>query len=457
MIRGYLTVFLAMTLSLLTGFVLLLTGAAVRNGEKVRFESAADISMNAVLSEYHVGLLEKYDLLYIDTSYLGKEPSLENLKERLSYYLEENIDPPWGELKVKEVGITAIETAAAGQGGSMRNQAVSYMLHYGEPAKRQWKVLDYMDEIRFLETLNPMEQWHMLMEQLAGMELPKLQNQEGIWEEIPLLNPADSAYGFAGSDIFYLTQVDLGVAGVVSAPISDCISHRDIQNSESTDREYLQDEGAFLAYLYEKFGYLKNPYQQSVLSCQLEYAACGKSSDMENVREVGERLFRWRFADNLSCALADISLRAQAEAAADLLQVVRLNAAFKEPVIQSILYACAFLESVSDMRILYSGGEVPVRKSSHTMSVEHVLSGTLYRGNSTGGLSYKEYLAGMLLLLETETLNLRVMDIIEMEMRIYDGNPYFAMDWCVERYLAKISVVNNFGDVWVINRKYGYG
>ena len=90
------------------------------------------------------------------------------------------------------------------------------------------------------------------------------------------------------------------------------------------------------------------------------------------------------------------------------------------------------------------------------MSVEYVLNGTFYHKSSEEGLSYKEYLAGMLLLLEPDTLNLRVMDIMEMEMRMHDGNPYFAMDWCVERYLARISVTNNFGDLWVINRKYGY-
>ena len=456
MMKGYLTIFLSLSLSLLIGFVLLLTGGAIRNSEQVRFESGADISMNAVLSEYHVGLLEKYDLLYIDISYLGKEPSCENLGARLRYYLEENIDPPWGEVQVEEVEIRAIETAAANGGASMRSQAVTYVFGQGEPADRQWKVLDKMEEIRSLEAKDPMTLWNALMEQLAGMELPKIQNQEGLWEEVPLSNPADIVYGMTGSDIFYLAGADLGGAGTVRVPLADYISHRQVVNTESTDRDYADDDGAFLAYLFEKMGYFKNPADDGVLSCQLEYAACGKASDHENVRAVGERLFRWRFADNLSCALADEALRGQAAAVADLLQVVQLNGAFREPVIQSILYACAFLESVNDMRILYQGGEVPVRKSSHGMWVEHVLSGSMYHFDSGEGLSYKEYLAGMLLLLDEEVLNLRVMDIMEMEMRIWDGNPHFAMDWCVERYFVKINATNNFGDVWVINRRYGY-
>ena len=456
MMKGYLTIYLSLSLSLLIGFVLLLTGGSIRNGERVRFESGVDIGMNATLSEYCAGLFKKYDLLYIDTSYLGKTPSCENLQERLWYYLEENVDPPWGRVRIDDVEIKSIETAAAKDGASMRSQAVAYILDQGEPMDRQWKVLEEMDEIRSLEARDPMSRWHALMGQISEMELPKIQNQEGQWEEVYLSNPADVIYGMSGCDVLYLANLEFKEIGTVSIRLSDYISHRQIVNTESTDREYMDNDGAFLAYLYEKMGYLKNPADDGVLSYQLEYVACGKASDWENVRAVWERLFRWRFADNLSCALEDGNLRSQAAVVADLLQVVQMNGAFREPVIQSILYACAFLESVDDIRVLHRGGEVPVKKSSLGISVADALSGNTGKSASGGGLSYKEYLAGMLLLLEKDVLNLRAMDIMEMEMRIYDNNPNFAMDWCVERYLARICARSNYGDVWVINRRYGY-
>ena len=129
--KGYLTTFLALSLSLLTGFVLLLTGNAVRNGVKVRYECAVDTGMNAVLSEFHIGLLEKYDLIYVDTSYLERQPDIANLEERLWYYIEENTkgvlgkrNAPWGNLTLEKVTISDFETAAADQGASMRNQAI---------------------------------------------------------------------------------------------------------------------------------------------------------------------------------------------------------------------------------------------------------------------------------------------------------------------------------------------
>ena len=75
MMKGYLTVFLSLSLSLLAGFVLFLTEYAIRNAEKIRLECAADTAMNAVLSEYHIDLF--------DASYLNKNPSITNVEERL--------------------------------------------------------------------------------------------------------------------------------------------------------------------------------------------------------------------------------------------------------------------------------------------------------------------------------------------------------------------------------------
>ena len=54
-----------------------------------------------------------------------------------------------------------------------------------------------------------------------------------------------------------------------------------------------------------------------------------------------------------------------------------------------------------------------------------------------------------------ETVNLRAMDIMEMDIRLSDGNHNFKMDWCIERYEANITA-----KVYVCNyelrRLYGY-
>lgn len=460
--KGYLTVFLALSLSIMTGFILLFTGNAIRNAGKVRLECAVDTGMNAVLSEFQVTLLERYDLVYVDVSYLGFQPSVKNMEGRLQYYMEENTSAvlehengPWGNLKVENVSITSFETAAAKMGASMRSQAVCYIEDTDIGGKER-EVLQYMDEIRNLDAENPMNKWQMIMEQLAGMELPKIQNEEGLWEEVPLSNPADWVFGLAGSDVFYLTEVNLQSVSPARISLQDYISHRHIENTSTIREDFKADENMFLSYLFDKMGYFNNPKENTLLSCQLEYIAKGKSSDLENLRAVSEQLFRWRFADNVSSALSDGNLKSQAASAAEQLLAVSLNGEFKTPVVESILYACAFLESVRDVWTIYTGGAVPIRKETHHMSVDYVLGGNLYHTEGGSGFSYEQYLAAMILLLDEKKQNLRAMDIMEMDIRFIDSNKYFSMDWCIERFEAVVTCKGGYGDEYLLNRKYGY-
>lgn len=462
MMKGYLTIFLSLSLSLLTGFILLLTGNAIRNAGKIRFECAVDTGMNAVLSEFHTELFKRYGLIYVDASYLGKQPSISNLEERLWYYIEENTskvlekkNSPWGSLQVEKVFISDFETAAADMGASMRNQAICFVEDTGISG-RERNVPEHKEEISRLDNGRPAEEWQGIMEHIAGMELPYFLNDEGIWEEVPLSNPADWVYGMAKNDALFLAKVDLQSINPAKISLEQYISHRQINNSGSRDRQFQKEEDLFLSYLFNKLGCYGNPRESSLLCCQLEYVAEGNASDLENMRAVAERLFRIRFADNVACALADHDLRSQALMAAEQLYAVQLKEEFKEPVAESILYACAFLESISDVQVIYGGGTIPVKKNRHNMSVMHVLGGNLYSMGYDQGWSYKEYLAGMILLAKEETINLRAMDIMEMDIRFHDGNHDFKMDWCIERYEANVSVLGGYGSRYDLRRKYGY-
>ncbi len=460
--KGYLTVFLALTLSILTGFILLLTYSLIQRGNQVRFECAADIGMNAVLSEYHMELFERYGLLYVDASYLGDYPAVEKVEERLRLYVEKNSsgifmqsNAPWGNLRIDEVKVTSFETAAADGGASMRNQAVCYIEDQGI-LREEAIMADKKEELLSLDAADPMAEWRGIMEQLAGMELPLIQNEQGEWEEVPLSNPADWAYGLVGSDVLYLAEADMQSISPISIDTSNLISRRGVVNGTASHRSYKRNEDLFLTYLYEKMGYFGDFQEGSILCCQLEYVAAGKSSDFENMEAVAERILRWRFADNASLALADGSLRAKANEAANELLAVQLKNEFEAPVTESILYACAFLESIGDLRALYSQESVPLRKTSHQMSVEKLLSGNIHCQSGGTGLSYSQYLAGMLVLMEEKQLNLRAMDMMEADMRFRKGNTGFSMDWCIERYEVNITGGGSTASSMQLRRKYGY-
>lgn len=461
MMKGYLTVFLSLSLSLLTGVILFLTQSAVRNGGKERLEGAADIGMNAVLGEYGIALLDRYGLLYLDASYLGQEPSAVNVESRLAYYMNKNLNPNsvnrglWGKLYLQEAAIISIQTAAAGNGDSMKRQAAAYAGDCGIHRKEA-QVTEYMETIETFAEQDVAEEWKCLMEELSGMELPRVKNKKGQWEEVPLGNPADSVFGLLGSDVLYLINADLSSVGTESIDLEEYISHRTFQAlaAEETDEA---DEVLFLHYLFEKMGSYRRVRENAVLHCQLEYIVSGKGSDFENLEAVAETLMKWRFADNVSCAFSDSSLCGEALAVARELHAVQLKPEFEVPVMKSILYACAYLETIGDLKCLFSGGCVPVSKGKLQTGVLQVLSGSIMEISSgAAGLCYEQYLACMLMCLSEEEKNLRTMDIMEMDIRRLTKNPYFAMDWCLERFQAEILVKDSWGKEYRLTRTYGY-
>lgn len=457
--KGSITAFLALSLSFLTGFVLLLTGNAVGNAGKVRLEGAVDLGMNSVLGEFHTKLHERYGLLYIDTSYEGREPSIQNLESRLDFYIRQNSNKqgkgkPWGGFLLEDVKVAEIVTAAQGKGNSLKYQAVCYRQDCGKGEKIIYGTA--AEEAEFFGSFDAMSEWSAIMRQIEMMELPMVLNEQNEWEEVPLRNPAEAVFSLTGSDLLYLVSSDTYEIGVGLIQPQAYISGRTIQNLASKSSKEA-DTRVFVEYLFDKMGNYGRMKGGSFLQYQLEYIAIGARSDYENLKGVAEQLLAWRFAENASYALPDSGLYAQALSVAEQLQAVKLKEDFKEPVARSIVYACAYLESLGEVGCLLSGGRVALEKSHWSTSVEQVLSVDIPKiGSMDAGLSYEEYLFCMIMLLSEDTRNLRSMDIMEMDIRYLTGNTKFSMDWCVERFTAKAHAKGSLGNEYFLNRTYGY-
>lgn len=460
MMRGYLTVFLSLSLSVLIGLVLFLTGNAIRNGGKVRLECVTDIGMNSVLAEFSTALQERYDLFYIDASYLGREPSASNIEERLDFYIRRNLDMgskknPWIDVKLERVTIPEMTVASEGEGASMKYQAVKYIRDSNKESEAA-DIFSYLGSMEGLDKRDALGEWSALEEQIEGIELPRILNERGELTEVPLGNPADRIYGMADSDIFYLLGLDRKGIPVGRIRQSDYISERGSENSKkSCDKE--SDNGLFLIYLFDKMGNYRKVREDSVLLLQLEYIACGEASDYENLKAVAERLVKWRFAINAAAILENQKLYEEASSLAMSLQAVQLKEEFHLPVTLSILYACAYLESLSEVQILLNGGRVSLDKSDFCTGIDQVISGQFsFDIPADRGLSYEQYLACMIMLLSEEKRNLRSMDIMEMDIRSLTGNPRFSMDFCVEKYSAQVEAKGSMGESYTLTRTYGY-
>ena len=297
--KGYLTVFLAMSLGFLTAFILMLTAGAVYNAEKLRLECAADTGMNAVLSEFHRGLYDRYGLLYVDAAYRGEAPLLSNVERRLQYYIEQNTAAvlerkyaPWGKLSEIQAAVTGVQTAAYGNGASMRHQAVLYAEDTGLRREEE-KVFSCRAEIEALQAAQPMEAFDAVMAELSAIELPRILNEKGILEEVPLANPADWVYGLTGSDALYLAEAELTECSPVSVELDKVLSHRErLTEEQEQDREFRREEELFFSFLFEKMSYYRGAKPGTLLTAQIEYLICGENSDFKNMS--GVAIFRMK-------------------------------------------------------------------------------------------------------------------------------------------------------------------
>ena len=73
---GYLTVFLALSVTILLSLILMLVEGARINAARARAEIAGNIAVRSALGEFHKELLKQYDLYFIDTSYCSGSASV---------------------------------------------------------------------------------------------------------------------------------------------------------------------------------------------------------------------------------------------------------------------------------------------------------------------------------------------------------------------------------------------
>ncbi len=475
--KGYITVFLSLSLALLLSLVFTVIEGARISAIRMKFECVADIGMNSVLAEYHRELLKQYDLLFVDTSYGGGTASIGNTEAHLRNYMQENMQGPWGsgfrpakdflDLRADSVEITEYSIASDDDGAVLKRQVADYMADY--PAGYLWeKITGNIAQIDSsqLESRDIAGERESYQARIDEIELPKEEVEEGVFEEIPLDNPADIANGTRSIGVLNLVAEDIGSISTVKVPLSQYISRRSRLTGSGVCEEAAEltgapDEILFLAYLFEKCGYYGQEKEGSLLQYQIEYMIAGKDTDWQNLEQVAKRLLRWREVSNVLYILSDAGKIAEAEAMALALTAVLLCPELAEPVKYTILYAWAYVESLQDVKILLRGGRVPVVKTASDWktginSIKNV-KGSLSDTEGEGrGLNYKEYLEAMLFLTDNHDRTFRAMDIMEMDIRQTPGNGAFRLDGCFDTYKARLAITSGFGYYYEMERLYGF-
>ena len=87
---GYLTVYLALVLTVLLSLCLALIEGVRSNAVRIETECVTDIGLNSILAEYHRELFRQYNLFAIDSSYGTQRSGVEDMTQHLQTYLERN-------------------------------------------------------------------------------------------------------------------------------------------------------------------------------------------------------------------------------------------------------------------------------------------------------------------------------------------------------------------------------
>ena len=170
---------------------------------------------------------------------------------------------------------------------------------------------------------------------------------------------------------------------------------------------------------------------------EMEYIAAGENSDKENLSEVMGKVFAMREGMNYLHILRSSNLRSEAETLASAI-VGSTGLPLLQPIVTCLIIGVwAGGESLLDCRKLLAGHRIPLMKTEEDweLDIGSVLSlgknrtVSLYRGEKENGVPYAEYLEFLILLLDADERNYRMMDMMQCNLRGKDQD--FRMRNCI--------------------------
>lgn len=255
----------------------------------------------------------------------------------------------------------------------------------------------------------------------------------------PIENPGDSEKQgtAAGADRYIKNQRIIKALPSGGKGKSVGISALVDKIKESKTGGDILDDAAENIYIFRFFKDCLNERDlgETYFNNEIEYILTGKLSDKEARKKVKTQLTLLRNALNLTYLYSCSEKRNAVQAAAALIMP-------QAPVITQalIMEGWAYMEAVNDLKLLYAGEEVPLMKKDENWatSLENVLAaeyGFDAEGNRVSesrqtretqnyirpqkieGKTYEEYLKILVAALPQETKKLRILDIIQINMK----------------------------------------
>ncbi len=481
--EGYLTVALTLCLAVILSLFLTLLEGVRRNGARLEAECVMDIGLSSIMAEYHRELFRQYNLFAIDSSYGTASCGKANTEAHLSEYLSKNFSYEdiflsdyfyrdflglyAGQAELTKVSILTDYGGAVFRGDAV--EAVKADVGLGLLQELQGWVQkveingleEGREEARKQELDGEIKEW---VDTYDGMEI---EVDEERWERAEVKNPTSELEAKKRLGLLRLVVDEANVSANIIHTESliqnrmrqGQVNHGNVPQDEQAQMEQLTEKFLFQEYLLRYMGRFGKECEEDALHYQIEYLIGGKSSDLENLKSVVNRLCILREAANAMYLISNQEKRAEIRVAALAACTVIALPALTPLLESAILLAWAYAESIYDVKSLLAGGKVPLLKNDGNWhySLTSALSGNLQDENTVGdGLAYEDYLRIFMMLSDVDTLTARAMDMVEADIRKTSGNISFRLDGCFRTVEARVQIGSSHGFQYEITRQKSY-
>lgn len=460
--QGTITVFLSLISVLFLSLLCTSVESARMQGSRAKAAAALDMGLFSVFGEFENGLLEKYDLFFLDGAQGTGSFSTANLNEKLKSYMKYNVQPNKGmllkgfdpfALSLEETQITGIQLATDENGAAFYQQAVRFMKeNMGTELINE--LLKRNEDARKMQEAGELyeQREKNINEQLEQIEAEQKEKEEQMTESetevLPAVPEEENPLSVIGKlKKQGLMKLVLGEKKISDKTLGTNIPSGRMRNTGNLDVEKehsgLTADLLFQEYLFQRFSLFTDEKKEGVLDYELEYILCGKNTDEKNLKSVITRLLLLREGTNFLYLVNDPVKKQEADGMAMLLTGWIPIAGVQAVTSYALLLAWAYGESLLDVRELLAGGSVPLLKEAGNwkLSLEQIpdllelLEGT--DGSSRDGVSYEGYLQILFTLGSSKKYPMRALDMIEGYLRTRPGLANFRADYMVSKIEAR--------------------
>lgn len=412
--KGEITAFLSLIFILMLSLVGALIESASIQITRSRKRADVSLALESVFAEYDKQILEVYDL------FARHEISRGWIGTRLEYYGASGMTHQ----------VAKAEYLSDHQGLPYYEQAVRYMKHLlGVEGTVGGAGFDVATD----------SAWEQEERTLSS----KLDNL--LAEEESALSDEDNPFrwldNMKNTGLLTLVAPDVSALSQRSVMIEKLASGRTLQEGHYGKPAVggVTERLLFNAYLTEHFVNFSENNTEKTLVYEQEYLVGGQAADKDNLEAACRKILNIRMAINYMYLLTDTAKQAEAGALATGICSLFASPYIAEVVKHALLIAWAYGESIVDVRVLLKGKKIAVVKTAGNWQLQ--ISNLTKLGTSeevvneqeaASGLSYQDYLSGLLLAEPIETLCMRSLDLIESNLHMK-----------ADEYMTKVEIESN--------------